>query len=74
MVPDDLRAYADRSTLYVVDIATDTKEQMTFKEKYEIDFNNVHTVIDSINVSRNRMYVLLKKDGKEIPIEKQIHL
>jgi hypothetical protein len=74
VVPDDLRAYADRSTLYVVDIATDKKEQMTFKEQFPIDFDNVHEVIDSINVSRNRMFVLLKKDGKEIPIEKKITL
>jgi hypothetical protein len=74
VVPDDLRAYADRSTLYVVDIATDKKEQMTFKEQFPINFDNVHEVIDSINVSRNRMFVLLKKDGKDVPIEKKINL
>jgi hypothetical protein len=74
VVPDDLRAYADRSTLYVVDVATDKKEQMTFKEQYPIDFDNVHEIIDSINVSRNHMFVLLKKEGKEIPIEKKIAL
>jgi hypothetical protein len=74
VVPDDLRAYADRSTLYVVDVATDKKEQMTFKEQYPIDFNNVHAIIDSINISRNRMFVLLKKEGKDIPIEKKINL
>ncbi len=74
VVPDDLRAYADYSTLYVVDVATDKKVQMTFKEQFPIDFNNVHEVIDSINVSRNRLFVLLKKDGKQIPIEKKIDL
>lgn len=74
VVPDDLRAYADYSTLYVVDIATDKKEQMTFKEQYPIDFDKVHDVIDSINVSRNRVFVLLKKDGKPVPIEKKINL
>ena len=74
VVPDDLRAYADRSTLYVVDVATDKKELMTFKEEYPIDFDNVHAVIDSINVGRDHMFVLLKKDGKNIPIEKKISL
>jgi hypothetical protein len=74
VVPDDLRAYADYSTLYVVDVATDKKEQMTFKEQYPIDFNNVHGVIDSINVSRTRLFVLLNKDGKKVPIEKKINL
>src|SRR6476469_9274528 len=74
VVPDDLRAYADRSTLYVVDVATDKKAQMTFKEEYPMDFDNVHAVIDSINVGRDHMFVLLKKDGKNIPIEKKISL
>ena len=74
VVPEDLRAYADYSTLYVIDVATNKKEQMTFKEQYQIDFNNVHDVIDSINVSRNRLFVLLKKDGKQVPIEKTINL
>jgi hypothetical protein len=74
VVPDDLRAYADYSTLYVIDVATDKKEQMTFKEQYPIDFDNVHDVIDSINVSRDRLFVLLKKDGKQVPIEKKISL
>lgn len=74
VVPDDLRAYADYSTLYVIDIATDKREQMTFKEQYPIDFNDVHAVIDSVNVSRNRLFVLLNKDGKQVPIEKTINL
>lgn len=74
VVPDDLRAYADRSTLYVVDVATDKKAQMTFKEQYPINFDDVHQIIDSINVSRDRLFVLLKKDGKEIPLEKKISL
>lgn len=74
VVPVDLRAYADRSTLYVVDIATDKKAQMTFKEQYPIDFNDVHAIIDSINVSRSRLFVLLKKDGKDVPLEKAISL
>jgi hypothetical protein len=60
--------------LYVVDIATGKKEQMTFKEQYKIDFNNIHEVIDSVNVSRSRMFILLKKDGQSIPIEKKITL
>jgi hypothetical protein len=74
VVPSDLRAYADYSTIYVVDVNSDKKEQMTFKEQYDIDFNNVHEVIDSINISRNRIFVLLKKKGQEVPLEKKINL
>ena len=74
VVPDDLRAYADYSTIYVKDVTTGKEEQMTFKEEYDINFNDVHKVIDSINISRNRIFVLLKKNGQDVPLEKQIKL
>ena len=74
VVPEDMRAYADYSTIYVEDINTGKKEQMTFKEEYKIDFNNIHEVIDSVNISRDRIYVQLIKGGEKIPLEKQISL
>lgn len=74
VLPDDLRAYADYSTIYVMDVTTGKEEQMTFGEEYDINFNDVHKTIDSINVSRNRIFVLLKKDGKDVPLEKKINL
>ena len=74
VVPDDIRAYADYSTIYIEDINTGKKEQMTFKEEYTIDFDNIHQVIDSVNISRNRIYVQLIKGGEKIPLEKKISL
>ena len=74
VVPDDLRAYADYSTIYVEDINTGKKEQMTFKEEYKINFNNIHEVIDSVNVSHDRIYVQLIKNGEKLPLEKKIGL
>ena len=74
VVPDDIRAYADYSTIYVEDINTGKKEQMTFKEEYKIDFNNIHEVIDSVNISPGRIYVELVKSGEKIPLEKKISL
>jgi hypothetical protein len=74
VVPDNLRAYADYSTIYVEDINTGKKEQMTFKEEFKINFNNVHEVIDSVNVSSDRIFVQLIKNGEKLPLEKQISL
>jgi hypothetical protein len=74
VVPDDLRAYADYSTIYVVDVNTESIEQMSFKEEYDINFDRVHEVIDSVNISRNRIYVELIKDGRKTPMEKKINL
>lgn len=74
VVPEDLRAYADYSTIFVEDINTGKKEQMTFKEEYKIDWDNIHETIDSVNITRNRIFVQLKKDGQNVPLEKNISL
>jgi hypothetical protein len=74
VVPEDLRAYADYSTIYVEDINTGKKESMTFKEEFKIDFNNIHEVVDSVNVSHDRIFVQLIKGGENLPLEKKISL
>lgn len=73
-VDPDLRAYTDGGNIYVVNIKTGKKAEMTFKEAYQIDYNKIHDVIDSINVNKNRIYVKLIKEGKEVPLEKNISL
>lgn len=74
VVPDDLRAYADYSTIYVEDINSGKKALMTFKEEYPIDFDKIHEVIDSVNVNHNRIFVQLIKNGERVVLEKQISL
>lgn len=74
VVAEDLRAYTDRGSIFVVDINTGNEEVMTFKETYDIDFNKVHDMIDSINVTHKRIYVKLLKNGQEVPLEKNINL
>jgi hypothetical protein len=73
-VADGLLAYTDRGSIYVVDGNTGKQAMMTFKEEYPIDFMDIHKVLDSINVTRSRIYVKLIKEGQEVPIEKQIAL
>ncbi len=73
-VAPDLRAYTDRGSIYVIDINTGKEAMMTFKETYDIDFNKIHEVVDSVNVTNKRIYVALKKEGKVVPIEKVIDL
>ena len=73
-VDPDLRAYTDRGSIFVVDVNSGKEAQMTFKETYDIDFNKLHEVVDSINVTRKRIYVKLLKKGQEVPLEKTIDL
>lgn len=74
VVPEDLRSYADYTSIYVEDINTGKSESMTFKEEYKIDFNNIHEAIDSVNISRNRIYIQLIKNGEKVILEKKISL
>jgi len=75
VVDEDLRAYTDEGNIYIDNVKTGKSAQMTFKEKYAMDFNNIHEVLDSINVSKSRVFVrLLKQDGKEKVFEKKIEL
>lgn len=74
VLPDDMVAYADYSTIYVEDVTTGKKEMMTFKEEYKINFNNIHNTIDSVNITHDRIFVQLIKDGKPVQLEKAITL
>ncbi|HWJ92530.1 MAG TPA: hypothetical protein VNR87_15540 [Flavisolibacter sp.] len=74
-IDPDLRAYTDRGNIYVVNVNTGKQAQMTFKKEYEMDFNNVHKAIDTLNVSKQRVYIkLIDKNGTEVPLEKKIEL
>lgn len=73
-VDTDLRAYTDRGSIFVVNINTGTEAMMTFKETYDIDFNKLHEVVDSINVTKQRVYVKLKKKEQFVELEKKIEL
>ena len=74
-VDPDLRAYTDRGNIFVVNVTNGKTEMMTFKDNYaDMDFNDIHKTLDSINVTKNRIYVKLLKNGKEVPLEKNINL
>jgi hypothetical protein len=73
-VDPDLRAYTDGGNIYVVNVKTNNQAEMTFKEAYQMDYDNIHQSIDSINVTKSRIYVKLLKGGNEVPLEKNINL
>lgn len=73
-IDKDLRAYTDRGSVYIVNTTNGKEAQMTFKEEYPIDFNDIHKVIDTISISKSKVFVRLLKDGNPVPFEKQIDL
>jgi len=74
VIDKDLRAYTDRGSVFVVDVNTGKEAIMTFKETYDIDFNKIHEVVDSVNVTHKNIYVKLLKNGTEVPFQKAIDL
>jgi len=74
-IDKDLRAYTDRGNLYVVNVTTGKQDQMTFKKEFDIDFDKVHEVVDSVNVTKQRMFIKMKDaDGSDKVFEKAIQL
>lgn len=70
----DLRAFTDGGNIYVVNVKSGAQAEMTFKEAYDMDYDDIHKTLDSINVTKDRIYVKLIKEGKEVPLEKQVNL
>lgn len=73
-VAPELRAYTDRGSLFVVNIDNGKEAMMTFKETYDIDFNKIHDIIDSVNVTPSRLYVKLLKNGQPVELSKKVEL
>lgn len=73
-VEKDLRAYTDRGSIFVINIENGKEGAMSFKEYYDIDFNDLHKVVDTINVSAKRIWVRLLKNGQPVEFEKEVEL
>lgn len=70
-----LICYADYTFIYVEDIYTGKTEKMLLADhELKIDYNNTHATFDSVNVSRNRIFVSLIENGQKKPLEKKISL
>ncbi len=67
--------YADYTFLYVEDVLTGKKEQLKLADKeLKIDWDNIHATFDSVNVTRNRIFVNMVENKEVKPLEKTISL
>ena len=73
-ITDDLVAYTDRGNIFVEEIATGKTAQMTFGKALDIDYDNLHEFIDSVNVTSSRIWVKVKIDNEWKELEKTITL
>ena len=73
-VAEGLVAYTDGGNLFVENMATGSDTSMTFREQLDIDYNTIHTTIDSVNITPSRMWAKVKiKDDWKV-FERKIQL
>ena len=73
-IAEDLIAYTDRGSVFVENITTEQKATLPFEKAYDIDFNKLHDMVDSVNISKDRIFVQMIRDGEKKPYEKKISL
>ncbi len=75
MIADGLICYADYYAVYAEDILTGKTERLKLSDKeLKINWNQLHETIDSVNITRDRMYVELITNGERKPLEKKISM
>lgn len=73
-VADSLLAYTDKGNIFVEDISTGKKANLTFGKSLDFDFDAMHETLDSVNISPNRIWAKFKIDGEWKTAEKNITL
>ena len=73
-IADGLAVYTDRGNLFVEDMFTEKQAMMTFGKDIKPDYSNIHTSIDSVNITPARIWAKVKIDGEWKELEKKIEL
>lgn len=73
-VADNLLAYTDRGNIYVEDAITGKTAMMTFGKALDIKYDAIHEHIDSVNITREKIWTKVKVDGEWKELQKSISL
>jgi hypothetical protein len=73
-IESNLIVYTDRGSVFVENLENSQKATLSFDKAYDIDFNKLHEMVDSIHVSKDRIFVQMIRDGKKVPYEKKVSL
>lgn len=73
-ISSNLVAYTDPGNIFIEDIYTGKKAQMTFGKVIGADHDAIHEHIDSVNITADRIWAKVKIDGQWTELEKKITL
>jgi hypothetical protein len=69
---ENLMAYTDRGNIFIEDMNNGKEAMMTFGEIVEIDYDYIHEYIDSVNVTKDRVWARVKLANGWKDLEKKI--
>jgi hypothetical protein len=73
-VAGGLVAYTDKGNIFVEDMMTGKKAMMTFGKITDMDYDTMHEVLDSVNITSTRIWAKVKLEKEWQAIEKKIIL
>ena len=73
-VAPGLVVYTDMGNIFVEDMATGKKAMMTFGKQTDMDYDAMHEVLDSVNITSTRIWAKVKLDKEWQEMEKKITL
>lgn len=73
-VDESLVAHTDRGNIFVIDMKTGKEAMMTFGKRTELDYNKMHDVLDSVNITPTKIWAKVKIDGEWKELSKDIEL
>jgi len=73
-VAEGLVAYTDKGNIFVEEMATGKKAMMTFGVMTDMDYDAMHEVLDSVNITTNRIWARVKIENEWKTKEKPISL
>lgn len=73
-VAEGLAAYTDKGNIFVEEMATGKKAMMTFGVMTDMDYDALHDVLDSVNITPDRIWAKVKIDKEWKEMEKKITL
>lgn len=73
-IDPELIAYTDRGSVFVENLQSGKQAVLAFDKQYKIDFNNMHEMVDSVHITKDRIFVQMIREGNKKPYEKKVSL
>lgn len=74
VIAEGLAVYTDKGNIFVEEMATGKRAEMTFGKLIEMDDDYLHDYIDSVNITPTRIWAKVLIDKDWTPLEKNVTL